>query len=99
VHGAAFGGSGRLGRAGKHGDELADLAMALAGRTTPLGEDDLRDLEALAERCALGPQPKAIPVRENPAVVNEARLRAGADLLLGTVTDVLRLACALSAAR
>ncbi|WBO62521.1 TerD family protein [Streptomyces camelliae] len=77
-------------------DELTDLYLALAGSTTPLGEDDLRDLKALAERCALGPQPEAIPVRENRAVINEARVGVGADLLLDTVTDVLRLACALS---
>ncbi|WP_225095132.1 TerD family protein [Streptomyces sp. CoH27] len=77
-------------------DELTDLYLALAGSTTPLGEDDLRDLKALAERCALGPQPGAIPVRENRAVINEARVGVGADLLLDTVTDVLRLACALS---
>ncbi|MDJ0385301.1 TerD family protein [Streptomyces sp. G-G2] len=77
-------------------DELSDLYRALAGSTTPLGEDHLRDLKALAERCAPGPQPESIPVRENRAVVNEARLAVGADLLLDTVTDVLRLACALS---
>ncbi|MFE2278113.1 TerD family protein [Streptomyces sp. NPDC059454] len=77
-------------------DELTDLYLALAGSTTPLGEDHLRDLKVLAERCALGPQPDSIPVRENRAVVNEARLAVGADLLLDTVTDVLRLACALS---
>ncbi|MFE2510829.1 hypothetical protein ACFXC9_20635 [Streptomyces naganishii] len=77
-------------------DELTGLYLALAGSTTPLGEDDLRDLKTLAARCALGPQPEAIPVRENRAAVNEARLGVGADLLLDTVTDVLRLACALS---
>ncbi|MGX1274358.1 hypothetical protein [Streptomyces phaeoluteigriseus] len=77
-------------------DELTDLYLALAGSTTPLGEDHLRDLRILAERCATGPQPESIPVRENRAVVNEARLAAGADLLLDTVTDVLRLACAMS---
>ncbi|WP_030803789.1 TerD family protein [Streptomyces sp. NRRL F-2799] len=77
-------------------DELGALYLALAGSTTPLNEDDLRDLKALAQRCALGPQPEAIPVRENRAVINEARLGVGADLLLDTVTDVLRLACALS---
>ncbi|GGY22372.1 TerD family protein [Streptomyces djakartensis] len=76
--------------------ELTDLYLALAGSTTPLGEDRLRDLRTLAGRCALGPQPESIPVRENRAVVNEARLAVGADLLLDTVTDVLRLACALS---
>ncbi|MFE9674347.1 hypothetical protein ACFYO5_09520 [Streptomyces sp. NPDC006259] len=77
-------------------EELTELYLALAGSTTPLGEDHLRDLKTLAGRCAQGPQPEAIPVRENRAVVNEARLGAGADLLLDTVTDVLRLACALS---
>ncbi|MFJ2733942.1 MULTISPECIES: TerD family protein [unclassified Streptomyces] len=77
-------------------DELTDLYLSLAGSTTPLGEDHLRDLKMLAERCALGPQPESIPVRENRAVVNEARLAVGADLLLDTVIDVLRLACALS---
>ncbi|QJT03038.1 TerD family protein [Streptomyces asoensis] len=77
-------------------DELTDLYLALAGSTTPLGEEHLRDLKVLAERCALGPQPESIPVRENRAVVNEARLAVGADLLLDTVVDVLRLACALS---
>ncbi|MFC9852420.1 TerD family protein [Streptomyces prasinus] len=77
-------------------DELTDLYLALAGSTTPLGEEHLRDLRTLAECCALGPQPEAIPVRENRAVVNEARLAVDVDLLLDTVTDVLRLACALS---
>ncbi|WP_225630952.1 TerD family protein [Streptomyces solaniscabiei] len=77
-------------------DELTDLYLALAGSTTPLSEDHLSDLKTLAHRCALGPQPESIPVRENRAVVNEARLMAGTDLLLDTVTDVLRLACALS---
>ncbi|MGW1601890.1 hypothetical protein [Streptomyces eurythermus] len=77
-------------------DELTDLYLALAGSPTPLGEEHLSDLKVLAERCALGPQPESIPVRENRAVVNAARLTAGADLLLDTVVDVLRLACALS---
>ncbi|MCK8438482.1 TerD family protein [Streptomyces sp. D2-8] len=76
--------------------ELTDLYLALAGSTTPLGDDHLGDLKILAERCALGPQPESIPVRENRAVVNAARLAAGADLLFDTVVDVLRLACALS---
>ncbi|MFF8774434.1 hypothetical protein [Kitasatospora sp. NPDC015120] len=77
-------------------DELTALYLALAGSTTPLGEEALRDLGELAGHCVHGPQPPAIPVRENRAVVNRARLDAGADLLLDTVTDVLRLACALS---
>ncbi|MFE0191042.1 hypothetical protein, partial [Streptomyces sp. NPDC058989] len=77
-------------------DEIGALYLALAGSSTPLGEDDLRDLRTLAEHRVHGPQPEAIPIRENRAVVNRARLGAGADLLLDTVTDVLRLACALS---
>lgn len=77
-------------------DEVAGLYLALAGSATPLGEEGLGDLKALAEHCANGPRPEEIPVRENRAVVNEARLKVGADLLLDTVTDVLRLACALS---
>lgn len=76
--------------------EVTGLYLALAGSATPLGEDALRDLEVLAEACALGPQPAQIPVRENRAVVNRARLRTGSELLLDTVTDVLRLACAVS---
>ncbi|MGF0173475.1 TerD family protein [Streptomyces sp. Marseille-Q5077] len=76
--------------------EVASLYVALAGSSTPLGEEDLRDLRVLAGHCVDGPQPETIPVRENRAVVNEARLKAGAELLVDTVTDVLRLACALS---
>ncbi|MFJ8635774.1 TerD family protein [Streptomyces sp. NPDC093568] len=76
--------------------EVTDLYLALAGSTTPLGEDGLRDLDVLARACVDGPQPETIPVRENRAVLNRARLRAGAPPLLDTVTDVLRLACAVS---
>ncbi|MGK4579240.1 hypothetical protein [Kitasatospora sp. HPMI-4] len=77
-------------------NEITALYLALAGSPTPLGEGGLRDLGSLAEHCVDGPQPEAVPVRENRAIVNLARLHAGADLLLDTVTDVLRLACALS---
>ncbi|MHB9863345.1 TerD family protein [Streptomyces sp. YIM S03343] len=76
--------------------EVTALYLALAGSTTPLGEDGLRDLLSLAEHCAEGPQPESVPVRENLAVVNLARLYLEKDLLLDTVTDVLRLACAVS---
>ncbi|MEV0473974.1 hypothetical protein [Streptomyces prunicolor] len=81
---------------GELADELTALYLALAGSTTPLGEEHRHDLLALAERCADGPQPEEIPVRENRALVNQARLKVGSELLLDTVTDVLRLACALS---
>ncbi|MBD0840611.1 TerD family protein [Streptomyces sp. TRM68416] len=76
--------------------EVTGLYLALAGSSTPLGEEHLADLAVLAGTCADGPQPEAIPVRENRAVVNRARLAAGSAPLLDTVTDVLRLACALS---
>ncbi len=65
-------------------DELTDLYLALAGSATPLGEEHLDDLKTLAQRCALGPQPESIPVRENRAVVNEARLMAGARTFCST---------------
>jgi len=77
-------------------DELTALYLTLAGSSTPLSESDLQDLQDLAGHCADGPQPEKIPVRENRAVVNQARLMAGSGLLLDTVTDVLRLACALA---
>ncbi|MFD5402203.1 TerD family protein [Streptomyces griseorubiginosus] len=76
--------------------EVTALYLALAGSSTPLGEEHLADLEVLARYCADGPQPETIPVRENRAVVNAARLKAGSAPLLDTVTDVLRLACAVS---
>ncbi|MCX4834942.1 hypothetical protein OG746_40285 [Streptomyces sp. NBC_01016] len=76
--------------------EVCELYLKLAGSLTPLGEEDLRDLDALAAHCVDGPQPEEIPVRENRAVINKARLRAGSGPLLDTVTDVLRLACALA---
>ncbi|MGY0490148.1 hypothetical protein [Streptomyces sp. WG-D5] len=76
-------------------DEVRALYLELAGSRTPLGEEHLGDLDALATHCVDAPQPAEIPVRENRAVVNRARLRAGSGLLLDTVTDVLRLACAL----
>ena len=77
-------------------DELTALYLALASSTTPLSDEHRPDLRALAEQCVDGPQPEAIPVRENRAIINQARLKVGSELLLDTVTDVLRLACALS---
>jgi hypothetical protein len=79
-------------------DELSALYLSLAGSPVPLGEDALEDLRLLAGHCAHGPQPETIPLRENRAVINAVRALAGRDLLLDTVTDVLRLACALSGA-
>ncbi|MEO3783656.1 hypothetical protein ABGB12_10020 [Actinocorallia sp. B10E7] len=77
-------------------EEASKLYLELAGSRAPLGEDGLEALRELAEHCADGPQPEVIPVRENRAVVNRVRLAAGRDLLVDTVTDVLRLALVLS---
>ncbi|MEU8542216.1 hypothetical protein AB0C52_19870 [Streptomyces sp. NPDC048717] len=85
-----------LGLGGPLEDEVTDLYRALAGSTTPLGPEHLADLAVLATHCADGPQPDTIPIRESRAVVNKARLMAGCAPLLDTVTDVLRLACALA---
>lgn len=76
--------------------EVGELYLRLAGSRTPLGEEHLRDLDALATHCVDGRQPEEIPVRENRAVINAARLHAGSGPILDTVTDVLRLACALA---
>ncbi|HWS35410.1 MAG TPA: hypothetical protein VN408_22065 [Actinoplanes sp.] len=74
--------------------ETTRLYLSLAGRTTPLGEDDLTLLSELAVACLDGEQPERIPVRENRAVLNAVRLVLTRPLLaVDTVTDVLRVAC------
>ena len=77
-------------------DELGALYVSLAGRNVPPSDEDKEALAALAEACLDGPQPQAVPVRENRAVINKVRLAAGRPLLVDTVTDVLRLAAAVS---
>ncbi|MFB7721830.1 MULTISPECIES: hypothetical protein [unclassified Nocardia] len=77
-------------------EEVSALYLSMAGSVTPLSEEDVAVLRELALHCATGPQPTVIPVREHRAVLNEVRLAAGAELLVDTVTDVLRLACLLS---
>ncbi|WP_149261322.1 TerD family protein [Actinomadura sp. K4S16] len=77
-------------------EEAAELYLRLAESTTPLGEEDLETLGKLAAHHTSGPHPERIPVRENRAVINRVRLALGAEPLVDTVTDVLRLACALS---
>ncbi|WP_262403515.1 hypothetical protein [Actinomadura sp. CNU-125] len=71
------------------------LFVALAGSVTPLTDEERDVLRTLAPHCTTA-VPDAIPVRENRALVNQVRVAEGGDLLLDTVTDVLRLACALS---
>ncbi|TKK87153.1 hypothetical protein FDA94_18725 [Herbidospora galbida] len=75
-------------------DEVEALFASLAGSEVPLSAEDVVLLRDLARVCA--GEPDRIPVRENRAVVNEARLAAGRAPLVDTVTDVLRLACGIS---
>jgi hypothetical protein len=76
--------------------EVGGLYLSLAASRTPLAGEDLELLGDLAEECLDRPQPIAIPVRENRAVINRIRLAHRLPLLVDTVTDVLRLACAAS---
>ncbi|MDP9794099.1 hypothetical protein J2S43_002611 [Catenuloplanes nepalensis] len=77
--------------------EAERLYLAMAGGATPLGEAGLAALSQLALACVDGPQPAAIPVRENRAVLNGVRLVLGRPLVaVDTTTDVLRLACHVS---
>lgn len=76
--------------------EAVRLYHSLAGSVVPLNEDDRRLLQELAKVCLTDPQPETIKVRENKAIINRVRLENNQSLLTDTVTDVLRLACALS---
>ncbi|WP_228819250.1 TerD family protein [Nocardia transvalensis] len=78
------------------GVEASRLYRAMAAATTPGNDDDREALLLLARACAFDEdQPTEIPVRENRALINQVRVTMGAPALLGTVTDVLRLACVL----
>jgi hypothetical protein len=85
-----------LGKGSSLREETGALYLELAGSAIPLAGEDLALLEALARECAAGPQPVRIPVRENRAVLNKVALAEGRVLLADTVTDVLRLAAAVS---
>ena len=77
-------------------EEVQSLYLDLAGSRVPLNQADRGSLGLLAAHCAAGPQPETIPVRENQAVINRVRLARGQPPTVDTVTDVLRLACAMS---
>ncbi len=78
-------------------EEARSLYSELATSGTPLREEDLALLADLALLFLDDDQPDTIPVRENRAVLNAARLAAGREpVAVDTVTDVLRLACAAS---
>jgi hypothetical protein len=77
--------------------EARDLYLKMAAATVPGNDQDREDLRKLAYGQAFDfVQPQTIPVRENRALINEVRVELGVDPLVDTVTDVLRLACALS---
>jgi hypothetical protein len=74
-------------------DETRELYLALAASTTPAGEADLQLLAELAAMCG-DVEVGDIPMRENRAVINAARLTAGPPLIaVDTALDVLRTAC------
>lgn len=77
-------------------EESHALYVGLASSGIPLSESDLKLLGTLAELHVADAQPDAIPMRETRALVNAARLAEGRPVEVDTVTDVLRLACALS---
>ncbi|MFF3444331.1 hypothetical protein [Streptosporangium sp. NPDC002721] len=74
--------------------EARELYLSMAGSEVPPSAEDLAALRSLAAFGA--DELERIPMRENRAVINEARLAAGRPLLVDTVTDVLRLACGCS---
>ncbi len=77
-------------------EETQALYLALAGSAVPLSDSDRKLLAELAELCPADFLPERIPIRENKALINRVRLARGLELLVDTVTDVLRLACLLS---
>lgn len=77
-------------------EETVKLYHQLAGSSVPLNEDDRKLILELTELCLDEVQPVRFPVRENKAVVNSVRVQNQRPILADTVTDVLRLACALS---
>lgn len=72
------------------------LYLELAGSRTPLDGAAADALLALARRCADGPHPVEVPVRENRAILNRVAVEGGRAPTVDTVTDVLRLAAALA---
>lgn len=82
---------------GPAADEAAALYAELAGSAVPLSGQERDALRFLADYHG-GALPAGIPVRENRAIVNAARVRAGAAPQVDTPTDVLRIAAELSGA-
>jgi hypothetical protein len=77
-------------------EEAHRLYRHLAGSTIPLSDADLAALALLAPYCAGMEQPATVPLRSARAIVNATHVLYGREPEIDTVTDVLRLACALS---
>lgn len=77
-------------------EEAHGLYRHLAESTTPLSDSDLAALTLLAGYCGGMEQPATVPMRSARAIVNATHVLHGRELEVDTVTDVLRLACALS---
>lgn len=83
----------RLALGGSLDDEARRAYGELAGATTPPTAGDLALLADLAAALVDEALPEDVPVRENRATIDSARLAAGRPLALcSTVTDVLRVA-------
>lgn len=85
-----------LHKGGTARQETEALYLELAASAVPLSEEDLTLLATLAAECVTGPRPAVIPVRENRALLNTVALANGSPLFAETVTDVLRVAAAVS---
>lgn len=88
----------RLLRLGKSlSEEKLNLYHLLAKSTIPLNEADRELVKVLAEQCLTETQPDSIPMRETKALINSIRIKHQLSIQVDTITDILRLACALSA--
>lgn len=77
--------------------EVINLYMSLVRSRVPLNDADRALLTEIAGIYAhVDLTYETIPVRENRAIINAARVRGGFLPYVETVTDVLRLACMLS---
>ncbi|HVB22737.1 MAG TPA: hypothetical protein VNG51_12405 [Ktedonobacteraceae bacterium] len=77
-------------------EEVLRVYTLLASSRIPLNETDRALLGYLAELCIDDPQPEKVPVHENKAIINKVRISRGHPLIANTVTDILRVAVALS---
>ena len=77
-------------------EESVTLYHMLAGSKVPLSDGDRALLKDVAQLCLYEEQPVSIPIRENRAIINKARIENNQSILVDTVIDVLRLACIIS---